>query len=29
LVPAVKAIVVEVDPEGRRIVVDPPEGLFD
>ena len=29
LVPAVKAIVVEVDPDARRIVVDPPEGLFD
>lgn len=29
LVPAVKAIVVEVDPAARRIVVDPPEGLFD
>ena len=28
LVPAVKAIVIEVDPVARRIVVDPPEGLF-
>ena len=29
LVPVVKAIVIEVDPVARRIVVDPPEGLFD
>ncbi|MEA2452463.1 MAG: rRNA processing protein RimM [Actinomycetota bacterium] len=29
LVPVVKEIVTNVDPEGKRIVVDPPEGLFD
>jgi 16S rRNA processing protein RimM len=29
LVPFVKAIVVEVDLAGGRVVVDPPEGLFD
>ena len=29
LVPLVKAIVVEVDVEGRRVVIDPPPGLLD
>jgi 16S rRNA processing protein RimM len=29
LVPFVEGIVVRVDREGRRIVLDPPEGLFD
>jgi len=29
LVPFVKAIVVEVDLAGGRVVLDPPEGLFD
>jgi 16S rRNA processing protein RimM len=29
LVPFVHGIVVEVDREGRRIVLDPPEGLMD
>ena len=29
LVPFVHPIVVEVDREGRRIVLDPPEGLLD
>lgn len=29
LVPAVRAIVKEVDLDARRIVLDPPEGLFD
>ncbi len=29
LVPVVKEIVREVDPAGRRIVVDPPDGLLD
>ncbi|HVQ73932.1 MAG TPA: ribosome maturation factor RimM [Candidatus Binatia bacterium] len=29
LVPAVPEIVVEVDVAGRRVVLDPPEGLFD
>ena len=29
LVPFVAAIVVEIDPAGRRIVLDPPEGLFE
>ena len=29
LVPAVRAIVVEVDVTGRRIVIDAPEGLLD
>lgn len=28
LVPFVEAIVIEVDPEARRIVVDPPAGLL-
>jgi ribosomal 30S subunit maturation factor RimM len=27
-VPFVAAIVVEVDPAARRLVIDPPEGLF-
>ena len=29
LVPFVRAICVEVDPAGRRIRIDPPEGLLD
>jgi ribosomal 30S subunit maturation factor RimM len=29
LVPVVKDIVVEVDVRGRRITIDPPEGLLD
>ncbi len=29
LVPFVRAIVPEVDVAGRRVVVDPPQGLFD
>jgi len=29
LVPFVEGIVVRVDRQGRRIVLDPPEGLFD
>jgi 16S rRNA processing protein RimM len=29
LVPLVDSIVVEIDLAGKRIVVDPPEGLFD
>lgn len=29
LVPFVRSICVEIDPQGRRIVVDPPEGLLD
>jgi 16S rRNA processing protein RimM len=29
LVPAVKEILVEVDVTGRRVVLDPPEGLLD
>ncbi len=29
LVPFVEAIVKEVDLDGRRVLVDPPEGLFD
>lgn len=29
LVPAVPEIVVEVDVAGRRVVIDPPEGLLD
>ena len=29
LVPFVQGIVVRVDREGRRVVLDPPEGLFD
>ena len=29
LVPLVKAIVTTVDPDARKIVLDPPEGLLD
>ena len=29
LVPMVETICVEVDPQGKRIVIDPPEGLLD
>jgi len=29
LIPAVAEIVVEVDVEGRRVVIQPPEGLLD
>lgn len=29
MVPAAKAIVIEVDIEHHRVVIDPPEGLFD
>lgn len=29
LIPLVDSIVVEIDPAGKRIVVDPPEGLLD
>ena len=29
LVPVVKEIVVSVDPDGKQIVIDPPEGLLD
>jgi 16S rRNA processing protein RimM len=29
LIPAVKAIVVEVDVAARRVTIDPPEGLLD
>ena len=29
LIPMVEGICVEVDPQGRKIVVDPPEGLLD
>ena len=29
LIPFVEAIVVEVDREGRRVVLDPPSGLLD
>jgi ribosomal 30S subunit maturation factor RimM len=29
LVPMVDAICINVDPVGKLIVVDPPEGLFD
>jgi 16S rRNA processing protein RimM len=28
LVPFVEEIVTEVDPEGQRVVIDPPEGLL-
>lgn len=29
LIPFAKAICIEIDPVGRRIVIDPPEGLLD
>jgi len=29
LVPFVEGIVSRMDPEGRRVVLDPPEGLFE
>ena len=29
LIPFVEAIVVEVDPAGRRVVLDPPAGLLE
>jgi len=29
MIPFAEAICVEVDVEGKRIVVDPPEGLFE
>ena len=29
LIPAVAAIVVDVDLAGRRVVIDPPEGLLE
>ena len=29
LIPLVDSIVVEIDPAGKTILVDPPEGLFD
>ena len=29
LIPLVDSIVVEIDPAGKTIVVDPPEGLLD
>lgn len=29
MIPLAEAICVEIDPAGRRIVVDPPEGLLD
>ena len=29
LVPLAEAICVRIDPEGREIVIDPPEGLID
>jgi 16S rRNA processing protein RimM len=29
LIPLVDSIVVEIDPAGKKIVVDPPEGLLD
>ena len=29
MVPFVRDICVEVDPDGKRIVIDPPDGLLD
>jgi len=29
MIPMVSAIVTSIDPEGKRIVIDPPEGLLD
>ena len=29
LVPFIRDICVEVDPDGKRIVIDPPDGLLD
>lgn len=29
LIPLSREICVEIDPEGRRIVIDPPDGLLD
>ncbi|MCA1709880.1 MAG: ribosome maturation factor RimM, partial [Actinobacteria bacterium] len=29
LVPLVKAIVIEVDTRGKKVILDPPEGLLD
>ena len=28
-IPFARSICVEIDPQGRRIVVDPPEGLLE